>query len=130
MENAFTDLLISINVLLIGFMLFALRKKAPQYAHFLESMTMLMTFMSVVAPTISVLSEYQGGMYFFIPIYLTGINGWLLFARYAIFDKNKWHTDISFKPVRVTWFVLMGGFFPGVIAFVVFAPYISNWALP
>ena len=129
MEDPLRDFLFGIVALEIGLFLFWLRRKFPQYHHFFDSMTILMLFMAAVSPTIGILSEHKGFMYFFIPIFLAGANGWLFFARYVIFDKDNWHGDISFKPVRTTYLTLIGLFFPGAILLVIFIP-ISNLALP
>jgi len=129
-QEPLTNFLIGIIALEIGLLLFFLRRKFPQFNHFFDSMIILILFMASISPTIGLLSEHKGGMYWFILIFLIGTHVWLVFTRYVIFDKNKWHDDISFKPVQRAYFVLMGLFFVGSILLVIFIPLIPKWTLP
>lgn len=129
-REAFTKFLLGIVALEIGLMLYGLRRKYPTLEKFLDSLTILILFMASVGLTIPLLLAYHLGMYFFLPIYLLGLNGWLFFAQYVIYGKNNWQKDHTKKWTLVPWYLLIGSFFAGAIALVVFAPRIPNWTFP
>jgi len=129
-EDPIRDFLIGFLALVIVIMLFVVHRRFPQADKFVHSMAILIPIMALVGLTVPLLVERPGYMYYFLPIYLIGLNGWLFFARYGIFDRDNWYEDISYEPVRRVWFILIGVFFPGAIALVVFIPHIPNFSLP
>ena len=130
MEGALGNFLIGIVALEIGVMLILLRRKHPESENFVTSMAVLILIMSAVSLTFPVLVEHKGLVYYFLPIYLLGVNGWLLVAKHFIYRKANWQKDGTYKQTLVPWCMLMAGFFPGSIALVIYIPQILNWALP
>ncbi len=130
MGASLTNLLIAITGLEIGLILFLLIRKKPETKNFVASMTILILVMAVVGGTIPFLTEHKGFMYLFPLIYLVGLNGWLFFAKDKVYGKENWQKDPTHRKILVPWYILMGSFFPGTIALVVFIPVYPNWAFP
>ena len=126
-REAFTNFMIGISALEIGLMLYLFRRKFPAWEKFWDSMAILLLFMASVGLTFPLLVEYHVGVYYFLLIYLIGLNGWLFFAKHVIYGKNNWQDDPTKKRTLVPWYILIGLFFPMAIALVVFASEIPNW---
>ena len=130
MEDPLRDFLIGILALVIIIMLFVVRRRFPQADKFVHSMAILIPVMALVGLTVPLLVEHPGYMYYFLPIYLLGVNGWLFVSKHFVYKKINWQKDGTYKQTLVPWCILMGSFFPGAIALVVFIPHIPNFALP
>ena len=130
MEGALSNFVIGIVALEIGVMLIILYRKHPESENFVTSMTVLSLIMSAVSLTFPVLAEHKGFVYYFLPIYLLGVNGWVLVVKHFIYHNVNWQKDGTYKQTLVPWYMLMAGFFPGSIVFVIYIPHIPNLALP
>lgn len=119
------------SALVIGFILYFIRRKFPETEKFVDSMTILLVVFSFVALTFPFLTEFPGYVYYFLPIYLTGAVGWLFFTQYVIVGNNSWwQTNWKNKVNRnilYVFFYLIGGFFVLSITLVVLIPNIPDW---
>lgn len=129
-RKSFTDFLLGLVALEIGVMLYGLHRRFPTWRKLIDSMTILILFMAPVGLTIPLLLSYRIDMYYFLPTFLIGLNGWLFFAKHIIYGKNKWHEDPTKKWTLVPWYVLIGAFFAGAIVLVVVAPHMPGWTSP
>jgi hypothetical protein len=121
-----TDFLISISGFEIGLLLFFLNRKR-KFTKFAESMTILLQMMAPAALTIPLLVQYKGGIYFFLPIYLVAIIGWLFFIRSIVIGKIDWQieTDVK-KVIRKLWVGLAVGFIALLILLCTMVPLNPN----
>jgi len=126
-SQAFATFLAGIVAVVIGVMLFVIHRRRPDLRNFLESISLLILFMAVVGLTVPLFLSYHVTIYYFLPTFLIGLNGWLFFTIHIIYGKNNWHEDPTKKWALVPWYLLIGAFFPGAIALVVIAPHIPNW---
>lgn len=131
MERPILDILVGMSALVIGFILYFIRRKFPETEKFVDSMTILLVVFSFVALTFPFLTEFPGYVYYFLPIYLTGAVGWLFFTQYVIVGNNSWwQTNWKNKVNRnilYVFFYLIGGFFVLSITLVVLIPNIPDW---
>lgn len=126
-HKAFANFVIGIDALLIGIMLFVIYRRFPAWRKFVESMTLLILFMTPAGLIVPLLLSYNITIYYFLPAYLACLFGWLLFSQHIIYGKNNWHVDPTKKQTLVPWFILIGLFLVGAIAIVVVAPHVPNW---
>ena len=126
-REAFTNFLLGMVTLEMGLMLYGLHRRFPVWRKFIESMTILTLFMAPVGLIVPLLLSYHVGMYYFLPAFLIGLNGWLFFAKHIIYGKNNWDENPTKKWTLVPWYILICGFFAGTIVLVVIAPHIPNW---
>lgn len=121
-----TDFLLSISGFEFGLLLFFLNRKR-KFTKFAESMTILLQMMAPTALTIPLLLEYKGYIYFFLPIYLVAINGWLFFTRNIVIGKIEWQIETETKKViRRLWLGLAFGFIGLTIILVTMFPHIPK----
>ena len=121
MGTPLIEFLTSISAFEIGLLLFFLAKK-PKLKKFADSMTILTLIINPATWTIQLLAEYKGFIYFFLPIYLVAINGWLFFTRYVIFDNDWQAEDDAKKGVRKVYLILAFGFVAVLILLIEFVP--------
>lgn len=125
MGTPLIDFLTSIIAFEIGLLLFFLNRKY-KVTKFVESVTMLLLMMAPATLIIPLLAPYQGYIYFFLPIYIIAINGWLFFTRNIIFGKIDWQIEtIDKKGVRKIYLILAFGFVSVLILLITFAPHKS-----
>ena len=81
--------------------------------------------MGLSTATIPLLAQYKEGyIYFYLPIYLLALNGWLFFSKYVIFGKIDWQIENDAKKgIRKTYLVLAFGFIVVLILLVIFIPH-------
>ncbi|MDE1770874.1 MAG: hypothetical protein KGI28_10050, partial [Thaumarchaeota archaeon] len=89
MTTDLTNFLLTIDGLSIGLMLFFLNRRF-RVTNFVESITILILIMAVSVSSLPLLIEHKGWAYFFFPIYLGSINGWLFFAKRFVFGNTDW----------------------------------------
>ena len=125
-NKALTEFWAGVGAAAIGVLLFFIHRRYPNLKNFVESMPILTLFMAVAVLTIPLFLSYHVSVYYFLPVFLIGLNGWLFFTQHVIYGKNNWHTNPTKKYALVPWYILMGGFFVGTITFVVVASSIPN----
>ena len=131
MEDVLHTFLISFLGAEIGFLLYIIRRK-NLVTKFIDSMIILMLIISPLGTTIPLLVQYPWYLYFFIPIFLFVINGWLFISRRVVFGINSWEQKENKERDGVikVWYYLMIGFFVITIFLVVYIPIDSKLALP
>jgi hypothetical protein len=105
--------------LLIGLMLFFLNRRF-RVTNFVESIAILILIMAVSVSPLPFLAEHKNWIYFFLPIYLGSINGWLFFTKRFVFGDD-WKTEeINKKGIRNVYLILAFGFIGVLILLITF----------
>ena len=131
MEDPLRDFLIAFLALQIGLLLYIMRR-VKDARKFVDSMMILMLIVSPLGLTIPLLIQYQGYFYYFIPIFLLAVNGWLLHSKNSVFGTTYWEQEKNKERdgVLAVWYILMAGFFLITIYLVWQIPQNPKLALP
>lgn len=101
-HQASSNFIASIVALVIGVMLFLIYRIFPAWRNFLEAMPLLILFMASVGLIVPLLVSYHVSIYYFLPVFLIGLNGWLFFTKHIIYGKNNWDEDPTKRVIALT----------------------------